>query len=1018
DRTRKIEKDYIGVHLENDYLDVWVMPEIGGRIFTAQDKTTGYDFFYRQHVIKPALIGTFGSWLSGGLEFNWPFHHRASTYMPCDFVTEECEDGSVICWLSEHEPIDRMKGMVGIVLRPDSTYLETRVKVANRTPVRHSFLWWENAAVPVNEDYQIFFPHDVTYVNFHYENSRISYPIAGDNFFNGHDMREPRDISMHKNTRDATSYFACASKFDFFGGYDHGKECGVVHIADHHVSPGKKMWSWAYGQLSKTWENSLTDEDGQYAELMAGCYTDNQPDFTWLEPYETKEFSQFWYPISRIGTPDFANLDCAAKLGADKLALQPTGSFGTGRVTAVCDGKVVLDETVTLQAAQPVFLDWCRPQGLVTLTVVGEDGEEILCYREEHFDQLKMPPVRQPMPQANETQSAEELYLAGVHVDQYKDPTVMPDAYWNEALKRNPNHAPSHLALARYHYGMHNLTTAKKHIEKAIAILTRFNARLENGDAYYLYGLILEAMEDYEAAYNYFYKAAWCGSSVPKAMARVAMLDLRRGDKKEAVRHAEWAMKQEVLHPIAPAVLMLAQPKKAAAIAEYVRAEDPLNYLVNYLAKPEGFFDTIQSEPAQVALDMAIDLSDMGQYALAAGLLEDLLAARPEEKKAMVLIALAYYKAKLGCDPASLLAEAETAPVGNRYPNRLAEEAMLRFAAGKGCRYAGFLLGCLLYDKRHYAEGADLFAAYAKAVPGDYMGHRCLAVAYFSHLNKPTEALELMKKAIALSDSPQLLFETLSLMDKLSAPAAEKIALLESRSFTFDNLTLELAKAYNQAGQPEKAIDTLMAHTFVACEGGEHAIADQYMFAHFLAGAQHMKTGDYAGAKAFFESAFTLPMNLNCGLWHKCKYVPYRMGLALCAEALGDKETAEAQFRAILEVPVEFFSEGNLPELAWYHAVSARKLGMESKCQNILNTVKRSWNAGFDVVDNGYFAPTPFFVSFIDDPARMRRAHCLYLTGLVDLLDGKEDAAKAKLAESYALNTENLFCGLYGGLIG
>ena len=308
DRQHRQDKTYTVVHMENEYLDVLIMPEIGGKIYAAKDKTTGYDFFYRQHVVKPGLIGAFGSWVSGGVEFNWPFHHRPSS----DYALEACEDGSVVCWLSEHDPIDRMKGMVGVVLRPGATYLETRVKLCNRTETTKSFLWWENAAVPVNEQYQIFFPKDVTYVNFHYLDSRTSYPIAGDTTYNGIDMKTARDISMHKNTHDATSYFACASKYDFFGGYDHGKQCGVVHIADHHISPGKKMFTWGYNQLSKNWENTLTDTDGQYAELMAGSYTDNQPNFSWLEPYETKEFSQYWYPISKIGIPDYANLRCAA----------------------------------------------------------------------------------------------------------------------------------------------------------------------------------------------------------------------------------------------------------------------------------------------------------------------------------------------------------------------------------------------------------------------------------------------------------------------------------------------------------------------------------------------------------------------------------------------------------------------------------------------------------------------------------------------------------------------------------
>ena len=136
-RQHRQDKTYTVVHMENEYLDVLIMPEIGGKIYAAKDKTTGYDFFYRQHVVKPGLIGAFGSWVSGGVEFNWPFHHRPSS----DYALEACEDGSVVCWLSEHDPIDRMKGMVGVVLRPGATYLETRVKLCNRTETTKSFLW-------------------------------------------------------------------------------------------------------------------------------------------------------------------------------------------------------------------------------------------------------------------------------------------------------------------------------------------------------------------------------------------------------------------------------------------------------------------------------------------------------------------------------------------------------------------------------------------------------------------------------------------------------------------------------------------------------------------------------------------------------------------------------------------------------------------------------------------------------------------------------------------------------------
>lgn len=1016
-RDVREDKDYIGVHLENDYVDVWVLPEIGGRIFAAQDKSNGYDFFYRQHVIKPALIGSLGSWISGGCEFNWPYHHRPSGFMPCDFTTEECEDGSVICWLSENEPVDRMKGMVGIVLRPDATYIETRVKLSNRTPLRHSFLWWENTAVPVNQQYQIFFPHDVSYVNFHYLDSRISYPIAGDNIFNGVDMRIPRDISMHKNTAAATSYFACASKFDFFGGYDHGKQAGVVHIGDHHISPGKKMFTWGYNQLSKTWENALTDTDGQYAELMASSYSDNQPNFTWLEAYETKEFSQYWYPISKIGTPDFANLDCAAKLTDESLHLQATGKFGRSTVSASVNGEIFFQDTVDLQPNVPVILPWSRPEGLVKLCVVAENGDSVISYQEEIHDQLNIPPVKDPMPLATEVASADELYLAGVHVDQYRDPAVMPDAYWLEALKRNPNHAPSLIGLARYNYTMLNLKEAKKYAERAISALTKFNERLENGDAYYIYGLILEALGEYDTAYDYYYKAAWVGSSVPKAMARIACLDLRKGDKKEAIRHARWALKHDVLHPVAPAVLMLADPANAQKIGAEVLAEDPLNYLVKYLHSSEDFFTQLQTEGAQVAMDLIVDLDAMGQYALCHKVLRELIAQRPEEKKTMILIALAYYSEKLGLPYAALLQEAEASDVGLCYPNRPEEARMLRFAIENGSKCSVFLLGCLVYDKRHYEEGAALFAQYTKLCPENYMGWRCLAVACFSHLNQPQEALQYVHKAISLSDSTQLVFEAAQLMDKLSMDPKEKIRLLLDSKMDLDNLFTELAKAYNQNGQPEKALEVLNNHSYVACEGGEHAIADQYLFANYLIGSRLCKEGNYAEAAKWFSEGQMIPDHLGSGIWNPCKLIHHKFAYAECLEHLGRREEAEEIYRYILDITVEFFSNMHLPELPWYQARCCEKLGLHNKAQNLMNHYKRVWSAAIDKVDNGYFNTTPFFISFIDNPAKMRKSYYLYLTGLVDLFDGKVESGKAKLAQSYALDSEKIYAGFYSDMI-
>ena len=1015
DRQHRQDKSYTVVHLENEFLDVLVMPEIGGKIYAAKDKTTGYDFFYRQHVVKPGLIGAFGSWVSGGVEFNWPFHHRPSSFLPCDYELEECEDGSVVCWLSEHDPVDRMKGMVGVALRPGASYLETRVRLCNRTETMKSFLWWENAAVPVGEQYQIFFPKDVTYVNFHYLDSRISYPIAGDATYNGIDMKTARDISMHKNTRDATSYFACASKYDFFGGYDHGKDCGVVHIADHHISPGKKMFTWGYNQLSKNWENTLTDTDGQYAELMAGSYTDNQPNFSWLEPYETKEFSQYWYPITKIGIPDFANLHCAISLRPDKIFIEPTQTLKDAHVTVTAGGKTLLSQDVTLNAASPVELSWTRPDALVSITITAS-GKTVASYTEEKPDNLKKPPVKDPMPLAAEVQSADELYLAGLHVEQYRDPAVMPDAYWLEGLKRDPQHAGCLLGMASYCYRMARFAEAERYARRAIARLTKFNARIPCGDAYYQLGLILEAEGKAEEAYDNYRQAAWVGSSVAKAMTRAACIDLARGDYDEAIAHAKQVLAHDMKNPLAPVVLALSfhalgDEEAAAALIRTALRDDCFHMLLRWLSGMDRsrFFSKMESEPAQTTLDMAFDLLSMGQSALTEQLLTDFGAHCGHT--VMTALTLAYAQHLQGKDAQDAFAIAKDAPVGDTFPVRLGELAVLHFALDSGFRRAAFLLGCEYYDKRQYALAGALFEQAVKDEPDNYMTYRSLAIAYHSHLGREEEAMPLMRKALSMTDSEEVLYETAILMDQQNAAPEDKIALLAPRAASMhrDDLFVELAKAYNQARQPEKARETLLGHVFTACEGGEHAIADQYMFSFFQQGMQAAQTGDYETALAAFEQALTLPASLGAGIWNRCKYVPYQYQMALCLEKLGKKSEADEIFREILDIEIEFFSKMHLRELPYYQARAAEHLGLQQKAWNLMGKAKRVWTSELEKIDNGFFATTPFFISFAQPASALRKAYYGYLLGLVSLYEGEETQAADWFRMSSRINSDHLF---------
>src|SRR5208337_1443720 len=146
----------------------------------------------------------------------------------------------------------------------------------------------------------------------------------------------PNDLSWYANIPVPTSYMAVGSAEDFFGGYDHKRKAGIVHVADHHISPGKKQWTWGNHEFGYAWDRNLTDEDGPYIELMAGVFTDNQPDFSFLAPGETKVFSQYWYPIREIGPVQKATRDVALSLtvasGEVRIGTCVTQSFSQAAI--------------------------------------------------------------------------------------------------------------------------------------------------------------------------------------------------------------------------------------------------------------------------------------------------------------------------------------------------------------------------------------------------------------------------------------------------------------------------------------------------------------------------------------------------------------------------------------------------------------------------------------------------------------------------------------------------------------
>ena len=414
----KSEKKYKALFLENEYIKMMVLPELGGRVQMAYDKIKKRHFVYYNQVIKPALVGLTGPWISGGIEFNWPQHHRPSTFLPTDYSIEENPDGSKTIWCNEVERMFRTKGMHGFTLYPGKAYIEIKAKVYNRTSFPQTFLWWANPAVVVNEHYHSVFPPDVNAVFDHGKRAVSSFPIATGVYYK-QDYSSGVDISKYKNIPVPTSYMAIRSKFDFVGGYEEDKKGGLLHVADHHVSPGKKQWTWGNGDFGVAWDRNLTDEDGPYIELMTGVYTDNQPDFTWLQPYEEKSWVQYFMPYAEVGYVKNATKDLILNVDVQgnntKLILYATGKQPKVRVLVkdVSD-KILFDNTVNVSPAEPFCVEFpsngVLAENMIT-DIYGQDGKLLLTYKADKEEIKPLPNPAEAAKDPKEIASIEQLFL-------------------------------------------------------------------------------------------------------------------------------------------------------------------------------------------------------------------------------------------------------------------------------------------------------------------------------------------------------------------------------------------------------------------------------------------------------------------------------------------------------------------------------------------------------------------------------------------------------------------------------
>lgn len=937
----KTDVEYDVYTLENEYVKTQVVPSLGGKILRGLDKVGNYDFIYYNEVVKPALVGLAGPWISGGIEFNWPQHHRPTTFMPLEAVEEENPDGGKTVWTGEVEPFGRMKGMAGITVDKGRSYIKAKVRVYNRTALPQVFMWWANLAVPVNDGYRTVFPPDCEWVNDHDRRAVLEWPIAKGVYKTArpYDFGKGTDLSHYSAVKVPSSYLISQgqSDMDFISGYDKGINKGIATVANHHISPGKKMWHWGIGDFGDMWCSNLTDKNGPYIELMTGVYTDNQPDFTWIAPYETREFEQYWYPVREIGEIKNATIDAAVNVEkqGDSLyfGFNVTGVFNNCTVTVTDNGKEIYSEKTDMSPDKVYHktLD-AKISDIhnIKVSLLDENGKELVSYAPYKRGQKQPIKVRKPVKRPAEYNTVEELYINGFHLEQYKQHNYKPEDYYLEGLHRDPGDIRCNTSMARLSLKNGRFCDCVKYCDKAIERLTDRNEHPADTEAFYLKGVALEYLGEYNKAYNILYRAAWNYPHRSAAMYELACIDCRRGDFTSALQKLDESIGLNKGHTKAHN-LKTAIARKIGCECARQSATDGINddkldlfALIEY-----SHFEDVSDKIAQFALKPE-NMLDVARDYMKAGLYEDALYTLKLADSNSPLVN--YYLAYISKDNL-YIRKAEKAEMGYCFPSNVEDIAVLKYASesGENTANADYYLGCLYYDRFRYNEAAECFESCVRKNHEHGRAWRNLSLYWFDKAHNGKKALTCMENALKFRpNDPRLLLEYEQLLKNTNASIEERLAVYEKYPELLkerDDCYLDKLTLLSQQGKYEEAINMAAAKHFHIYEGGEGKLTKQHAWMHVLYGNELALCGEPEKAEQIYMNGINMPKSYGEAktFFNQEAHIYYYLSKLYT----GEKRTAALRKAAEYKAAVS--------EISLFRALALKELGREDESKVVLD---------------------------------------------------------------------------------
>lgn len=887
----KTDQTYKAVVLENDFVRVIVLPELGGRVYAAHDKTNGdFDFIYHNHVIKPSLVALRGAWISGGIEWNFPTRgHTTNTFSPVAHKIVENADGSVTCFVGTTEWVRRMKWAVAITVFPDRSCFRTRILLDNPTLTDNRAYFWANAATHAWPDTRVIFPPaDHTFAGM--RRNPEPWPIS-----------HGRDVSWYRNTPFAHDYF-CGVPGDFHGAYNYDRDCGTVHTASRCESLGQKFWTWGTAPSGTIWEDLLTDDDGQYIEVQAGRLP-TQGD-TWIfEPHSHEQWDEFWYPVQAMDGFVKANRQAAVNLevqdGRALMAVNTTGEYTDAEVRLLADGKQLWQKKLDLGPGTPWREEIPVSETLETwrLDLVDSSGRQILTYSTKPKPMPK--PDLEPDLPTDESASAEEIYLAGYYALKHWK-AERAETLFRKSLEKDPGFTPAlrGLAILRYQAGDY---------EKAHELANKVLDRNEDDQTARYYRALSKiqlgiAERTREDLYLVGRRAAY-RHVAPYVLASLAVVDGNLAEAETLLRRSVAQNPEDHRAQVMLAAILrrLDRKDEAAALLEELLASDPLDasaLVERMLVTGKEVEVPWLVEDPQVWIEAACVYLEMNLLDDATAALQPFTERPGSAAHPFVHFYLGYLANRTG-QPEEARAHYDRGvalDVKSVFPFRTESLAVLQ----TGLKLEPdqwklhYYLGALLTAKRRWQEGLEQFQAAERSDPKCSVLYANLGAIYANRMGDAEKAKHAFEKALACDPSDYHYYVALDSLYALSKDQARRERLFAGAPAEVESdfrVRFSRAGYYYDAGRYDDTLALLHKTAFIPWEGATavHTLYQQTLNAR---AEQRMKAGQYEAAIDDLKLAMEYPKNLGVGRPHKPDFSRQYYYLGLCHRAIHQDDLA------------------------------------------------------------------------------------------------------------------------------